>query len=191
MADLAEFLQRRNALAGPEQEERGFLLPYSRDPRTNTLSPAFPGILHQPYQAMSRLLSQSGQYRPGSGDEQPVRDAANVAGMVGLGGLGMAAPAGSLAANAARRAKPPSMSHDTARGYWDYYNQAKAAAAQGDKHAVKAMREMERVDGGRSLVDSIQDAMKYYETQMLEKAPKPDKLNAVTGIGPVYGNSDY
>jgi hypothetical protein len=98
MADLAEYLQR-NALDPEPEGERGMLLPIMR--HGNKLSPAVPGIVHEPYQALSRLLQ--GGYSPGAGDEQGVKDAASVAGVVGLSGLGMAAPAGSLAANGARR----------------------------------------------------------------------------------------
>jgi hypothetical protein len=83
MADLAEYLMR-NGLDPEPEGERGFLLPIMR--QGNKLSPAVPGILHEPYQSLSRLLQS---YQPGTGDEQPVRDAANVAGAVMLPGLGL------------------------------------------------------------------------------------------------------
>lgn len=65
-------------------DERGFLWPWMR--QGDKLSPAVPGIVHEPYEALKRLLSQ---YSPGTGDEQPVRDAANVAGAVMLPSLGL------------------------------------------------------------------------------------------------------
>lgn len=81
--ELAEFPQWNALDPGPEGE-RGFLLPIMR--QGNKLSPAVPGILHEPYQSLARLLQS---YQPGTGDEQPVRDAANVAGAVMMPSLGL------------------------------------------------------------------------------------------------------
>lgn len=75
----------RNALAGPTTE-RGYLWPWMKE--GDKLSPAVPGIIHEPWEAVQRLLTQA-YYPTGSGDAAPVGDALAAAGAVALPSLGL------------------------------------------------------------------------------------------------------
>lgn len=79
-------------------------LPYAFTPAgVGKMAMGLPGaaasMVYEPYQALKRLLSEEGQYRPGSGDTKPIEDATNVAGAVMLPGLGLNA-AGMVPKNA-------------------------------------------------------------------------------------------
>lgn len=68
------------AVAPPE--ERGFLLPIMR--QGDQLSPAVPGAIHEPWEAIKRLMSKDYGYRPGSGEAGPIQDAATIASTVAM-----------------------------------------------------------------------------------------------------------
>lgn len=83
----------------PPTPERGTLLPIMRT--GDKLEPAVPGVIHEPWEAVKRLILS--QYGPGSastsGDIQPIKDSFEAAAAVAAPGLGLNA-AGMMPKNA-------------------------------------------------------------------------------------------
>jgi len=117
--------KRARHFADPAPEQRGFLLPlrvprggYQTDPGTVDRfleGLAVPGIIHEPFQAASQLLSPAGQYRPGTEDAEGVALALQAAGIGGAGALATR-PANALTAGFARRSQPSENALTTRRG---------------------------------------------------------------------------
>jgi hypothetical protein len=94
---------------GPTPEERGFLAPLVKPRGSSEFELGVPGIVKWPYDAAKRLMSDEGQYRPGTQDEAGVRDAMTAASATGAGALATR-PASSLGTFAGRTAFQPRVS---------------------------------------------------------------------------------
>lgn len=83
----------------PPKPDRAMLWPWMKE--GDKLSPAVPGIIHEPWEAIQRLLTQA-YYPTGSGDAAPVGDALTAAGAGAMSSSGL----GAIPRNLARGAGP-------------------------------------------------------------------------------------